>query len=262
MPHPRLRAGRGTHRWRAALIFALALAALGASGASAALVETGDTILRADGGFQPRTLPRRGYAPISFKGHFEITTRSGSRPSPLTQLVVDFDRDGRLDTTGLPTCAAESIAGASTEEARARCGSAIVGSGEIGAVVEFGGVRYEPSAPLTIFNGAPLEGKPTVILHAQTTTPATQTFAIVVPIERRRGAFRYRATIEIPPIFGGNGSLTHLDLEIKRRFGFRGRQHSYVSARCSDSILETRGRFSFASGLLIEGAVEKFCRAG
>jgi hypothetical protein len=245
------------------LACALASGALFAAGAGAgaALVETGDTILRADGGFQPRTLPRNHFAPIGFKGFFDIARKGGGRPDPLTQVIVDFDRDGKLDANGLPTCPAEAIAQATTEEARARCPGAIVGIGHLGATIEIGGSTYDATSPLTIFNGPPAGGTPTVVLHAHTTVPATQTFAIVVPIERRRGAFRYRATVNVPPILGGNGSLTHLDLEIGRRFRAGGRARSYVSARCTDSILETRGRFTFGDGLLIEGSVDKFCRA-
>jgi hypothetical protein len=264
VPHPALsrRAAKPQRRGRRiALACALALLALSAAGANAALVETGETILRADGGFQPRTLPRGHYAPIGFKGFFDIARKGGGRPDALNQVVIDFDRDGRLDPAGLPTCPLEAVVQANTEEARAHCQGAIVGQGQLGAVVVAGSSTYQAQAPLTIFNGVPQEGRPTVILHAQTTSPATQTFAIVVPIERRRGAFRYRATVNVPPIFGGNGSLTHLELEVGRRFRAGGKARSYVSARCSDSVLETRGRFTFASGLLIEGAVAKFCRA-
>jgi hypothetical protein len=225
------------------------------------VVETGNTILRADGGFQPRTLPLRGFAPIGFKGFFDIASKDGTRPSPLRQVVIDFDRDGRLYPTGLPSCAPETVANASGEEAKRLCPGAIVGSGSVGALIEVGGSRFDAKAPIALFNGPALEGRPTVILHAQLTNPATQTFAIVIPIEQRRGRFRYRAIVNVPPILGGNGSLTHLDLEIGRRFRSGGKPRSYVSARCSDSVLETRGRFSFADGLLIEGAVQKFCRA-
>ena len=265
MPHAGLRRPARRRAGRTALAASLSLLVLAAAGlgpgARAALVETGDTILHADGGFQPRVLPRNHFAPIGFQGFFDIASKGGGRPDPLTQVVVEFDRDGRLDASGLPTCPAESIAQATTEEARASCRGAIVGSGHLGAVITIGGSTYDASSPLTIFNGPPLGATPTVILHAHTTTPATQTFAIVVPIERIRGRFRYRATVDVPPILGSNGSLTHLDLDIGRRYRAGGRARSYVSARCSDSILETRGRFSFGDGLLIEGAVQKFCRA-
>ena len=54
--------------------------------------------------------------------------------------------------------------------------------------------------------------------------------------------------------------LTRIKVKIGRRFKVGGRAHSYVSAHCSDNILRTKGRFTFADGTIIDGAVEKFCR--
>jgi hypothetical protein len=246
---------------RAALLCCALLLALAGAANGAALVEVGNLVLRADGGFKPRTLPHARFVPIEFKGHFDIASKDGSRPSPLQRAVIDFDRDGRLSVAGLPTCAAERVANASVEEARRLCRGAIVGEGRIEAVISLGANLIPASSPLTIFNAPPVEGHPAVILHAQTTEPATQTFAVVVPITRRSGEYRYRATIEMPTIFGGLGSLTHLNAEIGRRYEAGGKRRSYVSARCSDNILRTHGSFTFADGTLIEGGVEKYCRS-
>lgn len=233
-----------------------------ATGASAALVEYQNLVLHANGGFKPRTLPRSRFAPIDFKGHFDIDSKDGTRPLPLERVVLNFDRDGRLAVTGLPTCPAERIDEASVDEARRLCHGAIVGSGHVEAQITLlSGATVPARSALTIFNAPRVEGHPAVILHAQTTTPATQTFAIVVPIVRRGGEYRYRATIEVPPIAGGLGSLTHLDAEIGRRYEADGKRRSYVAARCSDNILRTRGGFTFAGGILIEGSVEKYCRS-
>jgi hypothetical protein len=246
---------------RRAALFAVAVALICVAGAGAAVVEVNDLVLKADGGFQPRLLPRKKFAPIEFQGFVDIDSRSGGRPQTLTRAVVDFDRDGRLSAGGLPTCAPERVAEASTEEARSLCRGAIVGTGTVEALIYFGESVLPTSSPLTIFNGPPSEGHPTVVLHARTTTPATQTYAILVPIERRRGYFRYRATLDIPPIAGGLGVLTRIKIKIGRRFKVDGRPHSYVSAHCSDGILQTHGRFTFGDGTVIDGAVEKFCRA-
>lgn len=238
------------------------LAALLAASATAddAVVKVNDLILRADGGFQPRTLPRNHFAPISFQGHVDVAAKGGGRPPALEKAVIDFDRDGRLSAGGLPTCQPESVADAGPLEARETCGGAMVGSGRIEAVIDLPGGPASTGSALTIFNGPAREGHPSVILHARTDVPAPQTFAIVVPIERRSGPFRYRATLEVPPIAAGLGSLTHVGVDINRRFTSAGARRSYVSARCSDGVLHTRGRFSFADGTVIDGSVEKGCR--
>ena len=241
-------------------LLALVLAALAATFAGAdAVVEVDDIVLRADGGFNPQTLPRHRYAPIEFRGHVDIGARDGGRPPPLRQALIDFDRDGRLSVADLPTCAPESIAAASTEEARAICRGAIVGEGHVEALVALDGGPVRVRSPLTVFNGPRVDGNPTAVHHARTTVPATQTYAIVVPIERRRGEFRYRARLDVPPIAAGLGAITHVDVKIGRRYRAGGRPRSYVSARCSDNILRTHGYFLFESGTVISGLVEKFC---
>jgi hypothetical protein len=247
-------------RLKKALLGCLLAALLaGAGGAHAALIAVNGLVLRADGGFEPRSLPRRQFAPIEFQGRVDIAARNGGQPPALEQAVIDFDRDGRLSAGGLPTCSPERVANASPAEARRICRGAIVGTGRVEASIALLGGTVPASSPLTIFNGPPEGGHPTVVLHAQTTVPATQTFAIVVPIEQQRGAFRYRATLDIPPIAAGLGAITKVEVKIGRRFTVGGRRRSYVSARCSDGILSTHGRFTFADGTIIDGSVEKFC---
>jgi hypothetical protein len=231
-----------------------------ASGANAALVKVGDLVLTADGGFTPRQLPRRSYAPIDFRGFADLRSTDGGAPAPLQQAVIDFDRDGRLTTAGLPICQPAALEETTPAQARGRCPGAIVGSGHIDALIAREGQPPVPaSSALTLFNGPRLDGEPTVILHARTTVPGIQTFVITVPIERRRGAYRYRATVDVPPIAAGLGSITHLDVRVGRRYSFRGNERSYASARCGDGIFRTHGRFSFADGVIIDGSIEKAC---
>lgn len=253
MPRARLR--------RSALVAVVLAALVVAAGASGrgALVEVNNLVLRADGAFEPRKLPKREFTAIEFEGHASVASKDGTRPVPLRQLVVDFDRDGRLSFSGLPACAPERVAAATVEQARRACKSAIVGKGRVAALVSLPDGLVETSSPLTVFNGPRLEGRPSAVLHAHFTVPGTQTFAIPVPIERVRGQFRYRVTIDLPPLAAGRGSLSRIEVEIGRRYRFEGKQRSYVSARCSDNLLRTRGRFSFEDGTVIDGAVNKFC---
>jgi hypothetical protein len=231
-----------------------------ASGANAALVKVGDLVLTADGGFTPQQLPRRSYAPIDFRGFADLRSTDGGVPAPLQQAVIDFDRDGRLTTAGLPICQPATLEETTPAQARGRCPGAIVGSGHIDALIAREGQPPVPaSSVMTLFNGPRQGGEPTVILHARTTVPAVQTFVITVPIERRRGAYRYRATVDVPPIAAGLGSITHLDVRVGKRYSFHGTKRSYASARCGDGIFRTHGRFTFADGIVIDGSIEKAC---
>lgn len=248
-------------RLTAKLLAALAvLAALfAASTATGALVIVNNIILHADGGFQPRSLPPNRYAPIDFRGYFDIAPKVGVKPPALRQARIDFDRDGRLDVGQLPACPLERVANASTSEARQACAGALVGTGKVEAVVAFADGPVPVSSPLTIFNGPRQAGNPTVILHARTPAPAPQTFAILAPIEQRPGGFRYRVILDFPRIAEGLGAITYVEATIGRRFKVGGVRRSYVSARCSDGVLETHGRFTFEEGTVIDGNVEKAC---
>jgi len=231
-----------------------------ATSAGGALVKLGNLVLTADGGFTPRTLPRHRFAPISFNGHADARETDGSIPPALQQVVLYFDRDGRLSTAGLPTCDPALLQEATVEEGRARCKGAIVGTGHVEALIANpSGAPYDVKAAATLFNGPVENGHPTAIFHTRTTVPATQNFVIVIPIERVAGGYRYRVTFDVPPIDFGRGSLVHVDVHIGRRYRFRGAERSYVSARCSDNVLSTRGRFTFAGDTVIEGSVEKAC---
>jgi hypothetical protein len=241
-------------------LIALALFTAG-NAADAAQVRIGTLVLRADGGFEPRALPKRSYAPIEFQGHAEIETTDGSAPPALREVKLEFDRDGRLTTAGLSVCPPSRIEGATPQQARRRCQAAIVGTGHVGATIALPGhARVEIHSPLTLFNGPTQAGNRTVVAHAQSTFPALETYVVTVPIERRSGPYGYRATFEVPEIAGGFGALTHADVEVGRRYRSGGDERSYVSARCSDYILQTRGTFSFADGTIVSGAVFKTCR--
>lgn len=243
---------------------ALAGAAEAAFMAEAAFIKVGNLELTADGSFTPRRLPRKAYAPIDFKGWADVKAVDGGVPEPLKQVVLDFDHDGRIGTHGLPVCNPALLEEATPEEARSRCRDAIVGTGHIEVLIAgiAGGAPIPAASLLTLFNGPPQEGRPTVILHARTTVPGVQNFVVTIPIKRRRGDFRYRATVDVPPIAAGRGAITHVDVDVGRRYRFGGKKRSYVSARCSDGILNTHGRFTFTAepyDTVVDGSVEKPC---
>lgn len=230
--------------------------------AGAATVTLGKLVLHADGGFAPRQLPRRAYAPIRFQGHADIKMKDRSAPPAVERIRLDYDRDGLVTTAGLPVCQPSQLENATTGEARSRCGSAQVGSGhvEATAAVPFVG-RIDARAPLSFFNGPRQGGHRTVLAHARTTVLVPETYVVVVPVVKRGGGYSYRSTFDLPPILGGLGALTHIDAKIGRRYRAGGEERSFVAARCSDGILQTQGYVSFVNGDVISGSLFKACSA-
>lgn len=241
-------------------VLAAACAVALAGSAGAATVRVGKLVLQADGSFEPRALPQRTFAPIRFQGYGQIRKTDGTVPPALQHVKVDYDRDGRLTTAGLPVCAPGKLADATPRQARNHCRSSIVGSGQIAAVVPLPLLgKIEMRSPLTLFNGPRRDGNPTALLHAQAPFPIAETYVVVIPIERRHGVYRYRTEFDVPPIAGGLGAITRISAKIGRSYRAGGKPRSYISARCSDYILQTKGYFSFADGNVVYGSVFKPC---
>jgi len=252
--------GRSRQIMRAILIVAGAcLLAFSVGGADAALIKVGNLVLKADGGFVPSALPRGHYEPIDFHGHANLINTEGGAPTALEEMQLDFDRDGMLEVRGLPVCPVSRIAHATVGEARRRCADAIIGTGHVGAFFELFGTPVEARVKATLFNGPRKGGNPTVVGHTFTTLPTTRTYTAVIPIKRlKHGPFSYRATFDVPKL-AADGVLTHVDGRIGRRYDFKGRERSYVNARCTTGVIRTHGHFLFADGTIMDGTLEKPC---
>jgi hypothetical protein len=227
--------------------------------AKPAIVRTAGLELKADGEFTPHELPRNRPAPIEIEGKAAIRSMAGGPPPELEQLILDFDRDGRLSTKGLPTCAPASIEHIGVGAARRKCEGAIVGKGTVGAQVLIEGRWIRVTGALTLFNGPAAGHTATVVAHAQPVSLPEEIYVVTIPIDRTKGEFRYRATVEVPEIFNGTGVLANTKVKISRRYRFKGKERSYVSAQCSDGSLGVHGRLTFENGIVIDGTVEKYC---
>lgn len=235
------------------------LVATAVAAAQPAIVRVGGLELKADGEFTPHELPRNHPAPIEIEGKARIRSLAGGPPPALKQVILDFDRDGRLSTAGLPTCAPEKIENVGVAAARRKCEDAIVGKGKIGAQVLHEGRWIQAIGELTLFNGPARGHTANVVAHAQPISLPDEIYVVEIPVDRTKGDFRYRATVEVPEIFNGTGVLTNITAKIARRYRFKGQERSYVAAQCSDGSLGVHGRLTFESGVVIDGTVEKYC---
>jgi hypothetical protein len=252
------KARRGTKV--AVLGLSIALAAAGV--AVGERVQAGNIVVDVDGGFTPSKLPKKALAPITLKASANISTADGSVPPPLQQLVLNFDRNGSVQTKGLPVCTPAKLENTTSPVARKKCKSSIVGTGTASALIAFPGQPALPaSSPLTIFNGPKVGGNPSVVIHAYLTIPAPTTFVIPSAITRGQGRYRYRVVSNIPPIAGGYGSLTHFDFKIHKIWKVKGKRVSYASAHCSDGRLQASGEFTFGDGTVMSGSVFRPCKS-
>jgi hypothetical protein len=241
------------------LVLALALAA----GASAMVIQVGDVILNADGGFTPTTLPRHTDAPITIHGAGKVSTASGELPPIVKTLTIEYDKHGSVQTVGLPICTAAKLQSTTVAAARRACPGAIVGEGKGSAIVAFPeSKQIHITSPITIFNGPRIHGNDTVLAHAYTTVPVPTTFIIPVVIEKiHNGVYGYRTVAEIPKIAGGAGHPISGSLKIGRKWTYKGVRHSYLNARCETGRLQARVQVNLSDGTFLTGEFLRPCKA-
>jgi hypothetical protein len=243
--------------------FVIVMVLTGVASASALHLQIGNVVVDAEGGFTPTSLPRHQLAPIKLHGYGKISTADGGPPPILKQITIWFDKHGEVDTRGLPVCTQAKLAATTTSQARKLCPGAIVGTGFGKAVVNFPEQGPIPaSSPITIFNGPPKDGNPTVLAHAHLTVPGPTTF--VVPIEIQRvndGRYGFKTVAEIPRIAGGYGTPIYGRLSIGREWTYKGKRLSYANASCPDGRLQAKGQFTFKDGTLLQGNFAKPCQA-
>lgn len=245
-----------------ALIATTAVALVAAGAAQAIKLRVGDIVIVANGGFTPTTLPKHENAPIKLYGYAKFTTIDGTRPSPLTKLVLEFDKHGAVETRGLQKCTVRKIEHTTTEQARRNCRGAIVGKGFGTAVVELpeqGPVKA--STPITLFNGPKKNGNPTVIGHGHLDYPAPTTYLVPIEIQKiRNGRYGFKTVAEFPKIANYYGSALYGRLKIGREWRYKGKKLSFANAHCADGRLQAHGEFSFKNGDSVEGTVFRPCK--
>lgn len=184
------------------------------------------------------------------------TTGDGNNDGEIDQAhraEISFDDDIVFKTKGVAQCAKNQIdppsQPLSTQEAKAKCPKAVVGSGQ--AQVALAGIPGAEPCPqpncavVTAFNGKPQGGKPVILLHSYVESLGQSTTLVGV-LKGASGDFGTKLDVTIEPL-PGDTAITRFQTRVKKTFMFRGRRTNYVNARCHDGnrTLNFRGKFSF-----------------
>jgi len=254
-------------RKRRILTIGLAIAAV-ASSATAAVFQSEGLRITVLGQVLPFKLPRDRVAPVAvfISGH--VGTVNGSLLPQLQKMVVRVNRHGLLRPRGIPTCRIKQIQPGTTGRALANCGDAVIGSGRFWASVVLPEQRpYETRGRLLVFNGKQ-HGSPVLFAHIFTSQPFDTSFVITFGIERvDEGPFATRLTADFPRALGSWGFVDRIKLTLRRKFTYRGRQHSYFNASCPappgarlTSFVLARASFFFADRNPISMEIPKICK--
>jgi len=251
-----------------ALITALALALVSAAYATAEVIQKNDVRVDVSGQLSPRSLPRSGSAPIGVAVGGKIKPVGGAGTPTLKTLKIEFNKNGRIDSKGLPVCPYDSIQPASTQRALSGCRSSLVGRGSFTAEITLAGQEpYPTKGTLLAFNGRE-GGKPVLFGQIYAPRPFATSFVIVFDIGKAKGKFGTSLTASLPASLRSWGNLTGIELRLKRVYSAQGRRHSYLSAGCpapkgfSKVIFPfARTSFGFEGGPTLSATLNRSCKA-
>lgn len=226
------------------------------------VVSAGNLTLKINGGVTPVKLPKGKLAPITLRASGKLSTTDGSHPPATRTVTVDFDKHGKINAKGAPTCSSGKLQSRDTKSAIKACPKAIVGRGKTTVEVAFAESKaFTSSGPLVLFNGGVRGGVTTIYIHAYVKVPAPTAIVTVVKVKKiRKGPYGTRAIARIPKIAGGAGSLTSFSFKIHRTFMYKGKKQSYLLARCANRRFLAHATLTASDGTRLAGSILRPCR--
>jgi hypothetical protein len=233
------------------LVIVLAGAAVGTLalvGMAPAITNNVSTI---DGKFSPSEAPKSTYTPGSLFVHTHTVYASPGDKAHggfTKRVQVYFDDDGKIDTTGVPTCAGNFSSGTTLKAAMAACSAAKVGSGKASTAP----ASNFPACVLA-FNGPKQGGSPTIILFTRVTLTPNGTANCADPANNTSGNTSvtlkgilkgatgdFGTQLDVPNVDTAPLPLDDFTTTVKR-----GR---YVSVRCNDANKQwnTKATFTYS----------------
>jgi len=237
------------------------------STATGEIVQSGPLRVTVSGGISPHRLPRHGKAPIRVEVATKVTVRKGRTAPQLRRLEIAINKNGILDTTGVPICPLDVLQPSTTADALRNCADSLVGEGLFEAKVLLKGQAAFPSkGKLYAFNSR-VDGRPAILAHVYGRQPAPASFTLVFEVRRGRGTFGTVLTSRLPEVTADSGYVTGLSMVLQNQTVGRPR-HAYVSAGCpapkgfATAIFPfARATLSFAGGRRVSQVLNRTCSA-
>ncbi|MGE5280854.1 MAG: hypothetical protein ACM3N0_00770 [Chloroflexota bacterium] len=203
-------------------------------------------------GFKPARLPRKRLAPIHMSLGERIRTADGSHPPALKEVVLETDRNVEIGFRGLAVCRSLLL----LEEVPNPCKKARVGEGEMEVEVAFPeSAPFIAKSHMVAFNGGKRDGAKTILIYGYLKNPVSAAIVVRVKVSKiHHGRFGTKLVATIPTIAGGHGSVTSFNFKLFRKFTYRHKKRSFLSARCVDGKLLAHWEAVLASGPDLTGA--------
>ncbi|MGN6815235.1 MAG: hypothetical protein ACTHK3_04030 [Solirubrobacterales bacterium] len=242
-------------------LIAVSVAGIASAGNKPQTVVAGNLEFTFNGGFSPSKLPKNKLAPIALNASGKIATLNGEHPPALKEAIVETDKNGAVTTVGYPKCTSGKLQSQDTKHAEAICKKAIIGKGTTNVEVKFPEQNPIPvSSKLLVFNGGTKGGVTTFFIHAYITVPTPAAIVTTVTIKKiHHGRYGLLSVASIPKIAGGSGSVTSFNLTINKKYTYKGKKMSVLSAKCPDGKLQAHATAVFADGTKAATTITRTC---
>lgn len=242
-------------------LIAVSVAGIATAGNKPVTVEAGNLVFTFNGGFSPKKLPKKKLAPISLSASGKIATKDGSHPPALREAIVETDKNGAVNVTGFPTCTSGKLQSQDTAHAEAICKKAIIGKGTTEVEIAFPEQKpIRVPSKLLVFNGGSKGGVTTFFIHAYITVPTPAAIVTTVKIKKiHKGRYGLLSIASVPKIAGGSGSVKSFSLTINKKYTYKGKKMSILSAKCADGKLQAHATAVFDDGTRAAASIIRTC---
>ncbi len=250
-----------------ALLLAFLLLSTATATANAELTQRGDLFINFNGSLTPAALPRHTLVPIDIRVAATIRTISGANPPALRRITIAVNRNGRLDTRGLPLCPISRIEATLPAAALAACRASLIGTGTFTANEIFPEETGFPSrGRILAFNSTDGGGR-AILAHVYGARPLPIARVLNFHLRSTTGTYGTVLSATLPKSVNGSGYVKSISLSLHRLYSYRGKRRSYLSASCSApngfsvaAFPLARASMTFEGGTTLTSILTRSCK--
>ncbi|HEX6228941.1 MAG TPA: hypothetical protein VFZ41_05700 [Solirubrobacterales bacterium] len=253
---------------RRVVLVVAAAAMLAASVADADVFGGANVRATFKGRLEPRSLPRSEPAPVALHLKGRLWTTDGKPPPQLRRLTIAINRFGNVSTRGLRACRRGAIDARTSAAALAACRDSVVGSGRFSAHIAIPSQAPFPARGRMLAFFSRQKGRRVILAHIFGREPVPTSNVLTLRFQRSApGAFDTTMSLLLPNVGEDWGHVTGFELNLHRRYTYRGKKHSLITASCpapkgfgSAVFAAAKGTYHLADGRVISRVVTGRCR--